>query len=351
VARKKDADGDDGLDGALAKFQTRWAKKGATVLDPRDSSLKPGPVSTGIVPLDDVLGGGIPRGRTTTVYGEYSSGKTLFCQLVIANAQREGDVCIFVDAERTFDPDWFALTGVDLDPTKLLVVRPRTLEECFDLICDALQTVRPAVLVMDSIPALVPKDMLKVEMSKQDFQGLHARKMTEGIRKANLSNDVTALIYVNQLRVNMGVKFGNPESLPGGKGIGFYSSVMIRVRRGRWLYDVEENEGEEAERDAQKIGFVLRVRAEKNKVAIPWRECELEFTFNGKVDPVGALIRLAIERGVIVTGAAGYYEVVGLPNKVHGLDRLKEVLRGDDEVRATIESAIQNPLAGALFGG
>ncbi len=349
VSRRKIPD--NNLDGALADFQKKWAKRGATVLDPRDESLKPSPVPTGIVPLDDVLGGGVPRGRTTCVYGEYSSGKTLFCQLVIANAQRQGGVCIFVDAERSFDPDWFALTGVDLDPTWLLVVRPRTLEECFDMICDALINVKPAVLVMDSIPALVPADMLKVEMSKKDFQGLHARKITEGIRKANLANDTTALIYVNQLRVNMGQKFGNPESLPGGKGLGFYSSVMIRVRRGKWLLDVEESEGDEYDSSAHKIGFVLKLRAEKNKVAIPWRECELEFMFTGKIDPVGALIRLAIERGAIVPGAAGYYDVVGVEAKVHGLERLKDALREDPDLCASIEAAVQKAPSGGVFGG
>ncbi|KKL19532.1 hypothetical protein LCGC14_2464500, partial [marine sediment metagenome] len=200
---------------------------------------------------DLMLGGGIPRGRTTVFIGEEQSGKTLLSQLAIAAAQRQGGIAMFFDIERTFDAKWFARTGVDLDPEKLIVVHPENLEQGFDMVVDALIKVKPDIIVMDSVSAMVPKDVLKVTMEEKDFRGLDAKKITAGIKKATQYNQDTALIIINQLRVNMGVVYGNPESQPGGKGLKFHTSLRVRVRRGAKLTTATED----GERDED--GFLL----------------------------------------------------------------------------------------------
>jgi len=328
--------------GKLVDFASRWNKKSKTpvVFDPNNIILQPGSISLDIPALDTILGGGIPRGRTTVLIGEPSSGKTLLSQLIIAASQRNGGNAIFFDAEHTFDPKWFSLTGVDTSAERLAVVRPRSLEQAFDMIVDALSIVKPDVLVLDSIPSLVPAVQMKADMEKQDFRGVHPRKITEGVAKATQYNDSTALVFINQLRTAMNVTFGNPESMPGGRGLRHHASLIIRVRRGKWLTsapDVAE-EGMEAftsleeDKDAERIGFMLKLRTDKSKIAAPWQSCEIKFYFTGKVDPLGSLIHLAIMRGVIQS-AQGYYELPGIERKVHGFSAVEELLRVDDGVK------------------
>ena len=342
----------------LEAFGKRWNKKaGAEVaFDPEDETLNPDAVSLDIPAVDMMLGGGMPRGRTTVVIGEPSSGKTLLAQLTIAAAQRRGGRAMFFDVERTYDPKWFALTGVDTGPEKLLVVRPRSLEQGFDMVTDALENVRPEVLVVDSIPAMVPQAMMTdergrpVEMAKKDFRGLTARKITEGVAKATQYNQTTALVFINQLRVNMGVKFGNPESMPGGKGLKFHASLIMRVRAGKWLTTATEGDREtdedgfatlEDDKDARRVGFVLRLRTEKNKCAPPWQDCDLKFFFSGAVDPMGSLIHLAVQRGVI-EAAAGYYTLPGVDKKVHGLPAVEKAIRGDEGLKDRLVTEIRD---------
>lgn len=335
--RKKETE-----DNLLQSFAYKWNKKALTAFDPEDVVLKPGVVPTEIIALDEALGGGIPRGRTTILYGEYSSGKTFLSQLIIAAAQRQGGNAIFLDAERTFDPDWFRLTGVSLDEDKLLVVRPRTLEQTNDMVVDALQSVKPTVLVVDSIPALVPAEVLKMKMEEKDERGIHPRKMGMLVKNCTSFNDSTALIFINQLRTSMGITFGNPESLPGGKAIQYAASLMIRVRRGKWLTDAVASVDEEEDKEANRIGFALKLRTEKNKLAPPWKTVEVDFKFDGSIDPTGSLIRLAIERGVIQVTSPGYFQIHGFDNKIHGLDTLKAELRFNEELCALIVKMVQD---------
>jgi recombination protein RecA len=259
---------------SLSEWGKVWntkTKRSAT-FDPEDDDLIPEALSTEIPALDAMLGGGFCRGRTTTIFGEPSSGKTLLSQLLIAAAQRQGGRAMFFDVERTYDPRWFRMTGVDTDYEKLIVVRPANLEQSFDMLSDALVKVKPDVIVVDSIPAMVPKAILDADMEKQDFRGVHARKITEGMGQCTQDNTNTVLVFINQTRIAMNVRFGSPESLPGGKGIRFYSSVLLRTRRGTWLYDSGEGtDMDEWEEDTEKpkIGFTLKLRAEKNKLAPP----------------------------------------------------------------------------------
>ena len=333
----------------LDEWGKRWNKKTRTevVFDPRDEELDPGVIPLEIPAVDQLLGGGFPRGLTTILVGEPSSGKTLLSQLVIASAQRQGGTAVFFDIERSYHERWFRLTGVDTSPEKLRVVRPRNLEQAFDMVCDILEKVRPDVVVVDSIPALVPKAMLTAEMDKSDFRGVSARKVTEGIAKVTQYNRSTALIFINQLRVSMGVKFGNPESMPGGKALRFYSSLLVRVRRGKWLTDAEVDADEldftdVDEKDAKRIGFMLKLRTEKSRLAPPFQECELRFTFDGAVDWVGSLVHLALTRGVIGQPSTGYFTLPGEEAKVHGRIALEERIREDGELRAKLVGLVKS---------
>ncbi len=334
---------------ALRSFGERWNRKtkSEVAFEPEAEILSPEAVPLDIPAVDLMLGGGIPRGRTSILIGEPSSGKTLLSQLVIAAAQRHGGIAMFFDIERTYDAKWFALTGVDTSPEKLLVVRPKSMEQTFDMVIDALKKVKPAVIVVDSIPAMVPQDMMKASMEDKDFRGLSARKITEGVAKATQYNNETALIFINQLRINMGVKFGNPESMPGGKGLRFHASLLVRVRRGAWLHTVSEEDRDEDGfatledgKDAKRIGFMLRLRTEKNKCAPPWQDCELKFFFNGTIDPLGSLIHLAQQRGIIeVTGS--WFKLPGVAKKLHGLPAVEEAIRGDEELKTRLVAEIQ----------
>ncbi len=335
---------------SLDDWSNEWNKKtkADVVFDPDDDILTPGVISFDIPAVDLMLGGGIPKGRTTMFFGEKSTGKTLLAQLVIAQAQKAGGKTLFFDIERTYDPKWFALTGVDTSKSSLRVVRPQNLEQAFDMVRDALKNMHPDVIVVDSIPALVPAAMLDADMEKQDFRGLSARKITEGVSRATQFNQDTALIFINQLRNDMGVTFGNPERLPGGKGLKFHVSLMVRTRRGAWLTDADVPEGElpdldtvlESDKEPKRIGFMLRLRTEYNKLAPPQQSASLRFTFDGQVDPIGSLVHLAIQRGVI-EAARSFYTVPTIEKRLHGLGAVEKLLKGDEELKERIIQAVK----------
>ena len=329
----------------LEDWSQEWNRKtkADVVFDPDDDILEPGFISLGFPTVDLMFGGGIPRGRSTMFFGEKSTGKTLLSQLAIAKAQKAGGTAVFFDIERTYDPKWFALTGVDTSKKSLRVVRPRNLEQAFDMVCDLLDTISPDIIVMDSIPALVAKAEMEASMETQDFRGLSARKITAGVKRATQYNQNTALIFINQMRTEMGVTFGNPEKLPGGKALKFHMSLMVRTRRGAWLTDADVPEDElpdldtvlESDKDPRRIGFMLRLRTEYNKLAPPQQSCNLRFTFDGQIDPIGSLVHLAIQRGVI-EAARSFYTVPTVDKKLHGLGAVEKLLKGDEELKERI---------------
>jgi recombination protein RecA len=338
----------------LEAFGERFNKraKRQVFFDPTDEILEPGLISLGseMLAVDEILGGGLPRGRTSMIIGEPSSGKTLLAQLFIAAAQRQGGTAVYIDAEHTYSRRWFEATGVECTKDKLSIGRPLYLEEAFDSIIEVIEKTSPAIVVIDSLPALLPKALVEAEMMKQDFRGVFPRKVSEGIGKLTGANMNTAVVIINQMRVSMGVTFGNPESIPGGLALKHYVTMTIRVRRGRWLTAVAgvENDltafgevAEQPEKDAKKVGFMLRLRTDKNKMASPWQEAELRFKFTGAIDPLGSIVSLAIERGIIVGGAAGYYRITGYEHSVHGREALEKLLRGDVELRASIIKAVR----------
>lgn len=335
----------------LEEFGKRLDKeaRAKVAFHPQSEELTPGEIPLGIPAIDLMLGGGIPRGKSSIFVGADSSGKTLLAQLVIAAAQRQGGSAIFFDVEHTYDPKWFALTGVQTDdPDKLLVVRPKNLEHAFDSATKALlYDDPPDVLVIDSIAALSPRDILNADMEKQDFRGLVPRKIGVGMDKLTQANRKTAIILINQIRVDMSVTWGNPETEPGGKKLRHLIAMRIRVRRSKWLTENSANVGEENftatledGKDSARIGFMLKLRVEKSKVAAPWGEAEIKHYFDGTIDPLGSLIHLAIKKGLI-TGAGSYYTVLDSEDKIHGMTNLEKLIREDDELKAQLTERIK----------
>lgn len=333
----------------LQEFARGWNKKGASVaFDPNDKLLNPDPIPLGIVELDRILAGGIPRGRTTLLIGEPSSGKTLLAQIIIRAAQHqsENSKCIFIDAEHTFDARWFEMTGVDVDPEHLVVIRPEHMEQSFDIVSDALLKYDPDVIVIDSLASLVPRDVMNATMTEKDFRGLDARKITAGVKKNTTENKRTALVFIQQMRTDLSVVRGNPEAIPGGKGLKHWSSAIIRCRRGKWLTDkgigIEGLDMISLDEDveARRIGFMLRLRVEKSKVGAPFQECEVKAYFSGAVDTLSSLVHMAIARGII-TASGSWYLIPGSEKKIQGIDAVEEIVRSDAVVRAAIELQLE----------
>ena len=335
----------------LEEFGKRLDKeaKAKVAFHPDDEIFALPDIPLGIPAIDAMFGGGIPRGKTCILYGDESSGKTLLSQLIIAAAQKEGGNAVFLDIEHTYDPKWFRLTNVQTDDVnKLLIVRPRNLEHAFDLMHKTLIEEQPDVLVLDSIAFLVAQRIMETKMEDSDNMGLEARKITQGIKKLTSINVRTAFIVINQVRMQLGVVFGNPETMPGGKALRNAASLIVRLRRGKWLTDASAEAGEEDmsislddKKDSARTGFMLKLRVEKSKVSAPWQEAELKSYFDGTIDPLGSLINMAIRKGLI-TGKAGYYSVLGDETKIHGMNNLENMIREDEDLKAKLTEMVTN---------
>lgn len=289
----------------------------------------------GIDTLDRALGGGFAFGRFALLYGEWSSGKSLISLFAIKAAQDQGYATAYIDVERTFDPDWAAVLGVDL--SKLLVSQPRSGEEAFDVL-DDLCRARFGMVIMDSIAACVPVKLLEGE---KDPLGARARLLNSRLAKTNTVNGVTAIVLINQMREGIGIMFGDPRVLPGGKGQHFFPSLKVKVTRGDWI---EEKIGEPTKPGdkprKKRVGYHLKVVIEKNKQggSHMFDEGEVPFLFSGVVDVVAGLVPLALDLGIIRQSGANY-EVLG--EKIFGRRNLVEHLTQHPEVQEQLRRAIQ----------
>lgn len=331
----------------LEEFGKRLDKiaKQRVAYHPEDAIFTPPDISLGedYKAVDDMFGGGIPRGKTSIFYGVESSGKTLLSQLIIAAAQKEGGNAVFLDIEHTYDPKWFALTDVQTNSAdKLLIVRPRNLEHAFDIMQQTLTEAQPDVLVLDSIGFLVSKGIMEANMEDGETMGIFPKKVTQGIKKLTSINVKTALIIINQVTMKMGVVYGNPEIMPGGMALRNAASLIIRLRKGAWLTENSRGVGEEemgltleGKKDSARTGFILKMRTEKSKVSTPWQEAELKSYFNGIIDPLSSFINLAIRKGLI-KGSGGYYTVLDSENKIHGMSNLESLIRDDDSLKTKL---------------
>lgn len=284
-------------------------------------------VSTGSIALDLALGvGGLPKGRVTEIYGPESSGKTTLALHVVAEAQKLGGKCAFIDAEHALDPIYAEAIGCDVND--LLVSQPDTGEQALTITNKLIESGALDVIVVDSVAALTPAKEIEGEMG-DSFVGLHARLMSQAMRKivANLNNSKTILIMINQLREKIGVMFGSPETTTGGKALKFYASVRLDIRRIETL-----------KADGEASGNKTRVKVVKNKVAPPFRQAEFEITYGEGISRTGDIVDIAAEIGILDKKGA-WYAYQG-ENIGQGRANTKIFLDENPDIRETIADTI-----------
>ena len=285
--------------------------------------------------LDIALGGvGIPRGRVTELFGPESSGKTTLALHIIASAQKAGGIAAFIDAEHALDTTWAKRLGVDV--SSLLVSQPDTGEQALDIAEMLIASNSVDVIVVDSVAALTPKAEIEGEMG-DSHMGLQARLMSQAMRKLTgiISKSKTALIFINQIRMKIGVMFGNPETTTGGKALKFYSSVRLDLRR---LNTLKDNTG--------AIGSRVKARVVKNKIAPPFREAEFDIMFDSGISYEGDLLDLAMARGIVER--SGAWINYGSGRLGQGRENAKKYLVENPELREEIKAKV---LAGKDLAG
>src|SRR5438270_1825782 len=288
-------------------------------------------VSTGSIGLDAALGiGGLPRGRVIEIYGPESSGKTTVATHVIAEAQKKGGMCAFIDAEHAFDSSYAQKLGVDID--NLLISQPDYGEQALEIADRLILSGALDVVVIDSVAALVPKSELEGEMGDSKM-GLHARLMSQALRKltATISKTNTICIFINQLREKIGVMFGNPETTTGGNALKFYASVRLDIRRISQIKD-----GEEA------VGNHVKVKVVKNKVAPPFRSAEFDIIFGEAISKTGEILDMGVEMN-IVQKSGSWFSYNG--DKLgQGRDAVRKLLIDNPELSNEIETKIREKI-------
>jgi recombination protein RecA len=319
-------DREKSLDMALVQIDKQFGK-GSIMRMGDKTSMAIESISTGALSLDLALGiGGLPRGRVTEIYGPESSGKSTLAMHVVAEAQRNGGVCAYIDAEHAMDPIYAKAIGVDID--QLLISQPDTGEQALE-ICDML--VRSGaidVVVIDSVAALTPRAEIEGDMGDSHV-GLQARLMSQALRKltGNLSKTQTIAIFINQLREKIGVMFGSPETTPGGRALKFYSSVRLDIRRIESLKD-----------GAEVVGNRTRVKVVKNKVSPPFRQAEFDIMYGKGISREGTLLDIAVDLGIVTKSGAWFtYEGEQLGQ---GRENAKAFLTDNPEVMMEVSDKV-----------
>ena len=310
---------------AIEQIQKQFGK-GAIMKLGEKTGVKVDVIKTGILPLDIALGvGGMPRGRIIEIYGPEASGKTSLCLSLIAQAQKEGGVAAFIDAEHALDPNWAKILGVNLD--NLLISQPDTGEQALEIAETLIRSGGVDVVVVDSVAALVPRSEIEGEMGEAQM-GVQARLMSQALRKLTsvVSKSKTIVIFTNQIRMKIGVMFGNPETTPGGLALKFYSSIRIDVRKIETL-----------KKGDQIYGSRVRIKIVKNKVAPPFKEAIITITKEG-IDKNEAILEAALNSGVITrTGS-----FIKFDDKVlgQGREQVKELLAKDEQLRQQLTKQV-----------
>ncbi|MDP1723404.1 MAG: recombinase RecA [Alphaproteobacteria bacterium] len=316
------------LDSALSQIEKAFGKGSIMRLGQQESAVDVDAISTGSLSLDLALGiGGLPRGRIVEIYGPESSGKTTLALQVIAEAQKTGGICAFIDAEHALDPHYARKLGVNTD--ELLISQPDAGEQALEIADTLVRSGSIAVVVIDSVAALVPRAELEGEMGDTHV-GLQARLMSQALRKftGSISRTGCLVIFINQIRHKIGVMFGSPETTTGGNALKFYASVRIDIRRIGTIKDKE-----------QAIGNQTRVKVVKNKVAPPFRVVEFDIMFGEGISKTGELIDLGVKAGVVDKAGAWFSykdQRVG-----QGRENAKIFLRDNPQIAAEIETTIR----------
>jgi recombination protein RecA len=339
VIERESMDKSKALDAALGQIERAFGKGSIMRLGQNENVVETEAISTGSLGLDIALGiGGLPRGRVAEIYGPESSGKTTLALHVVAEAQKQGGTCAFIDAEHALDPAYAGKLGVKVED--LLISQPDTGEQALEIADTLVRSGAVDVLVIDSVAALVPRAELEGEMGDSHV-GLHARLMSQALRKltGSISRSRCMIIFINQIRMKIGVMFGNPETTTGGHALKFYASVRLDIRRIGSIKDRET-----------VVGSQTRVKVVKNKVAPPFRVVEFDIMYGEGVSKTGELIDLGSAAGVVEKSGAWFSyngQRIG-----QGRENAKQFLKENPQVAGEIEKTIrQNAglVAGAMM--
>jgi recombination protein RecA len=316
------------LAAALSQIERQFGKGSVMKLGKNDRSMDIEAVSSGSLGLDIALGiGGLPKGRIVEIYGPESSGKTTLALHTVAEAQKKGGICAFIDAEHALDPVYARKLGVNID--ELLISQPDTGEQALE-ICDTLvRSGAVDVMVIDSVAALVPKAELEGEMGDA-LPGLQARLMSQALRKltASINKSNTMVIFINQIRMKIGVMYGSPETTTGGNALKFYASVRLDIRR----------IGAIKERD-EVVGNTTRVKVVKNKLAPPFKQVEFDIMYGEGVSKMGEILDLGVKAGIVEKSGAWFsYDSQRLGQ---GRENSKAFLKANPDITAKIETSIR----------
>ena len=328
VSKEQNNDRKRALDAALSQIDRAFGKGSVMKLGSRDLGLATDAVSTGSLGLDIALGiGGLPRGRVIEVYGPESSGKTTLALHVVAEIQRKGGTAAYVDAEHALDPVYASKLGVDIN--EMLISQPDTGEQALEITDTLVRSGGVDIVVIDSVAALTPKAELDGEMG-DSLPGLQARLMSQALRKltGSISKSNTIVLFINQIRMKIGVMFGNPETTTGGNALKFYSSVRLDIRR----------IGAIKERD-EVVGNQTRVKVVKNKVAPPFKQVEFDIMYGVGISKVGELVDLGVKAGIVEKSGSWYsYDGARIGQ---GRESAKTFLTDNPDIADKIEKAIR----------
>ncbi len=329
VVEKDGSDKQKALEAALSQIERAFGKGSVMKLGQREAALAVETISTGSLGLDIALGiGGLPRGRVVEIYGTEGSGKTTLALHAIAEAQRKGGTCAFVDAEHALDPGYAAKLGIDID--ELLISQPDAGEQALEITDTLVRSGAVDVVVIDSVAALVPRAELEGEMGDVHV-GLQARLMSQALRKltSSISRSRCLVIFINQIRMKIGVMFGNPETTTGGMALKFYSSVRLDIRR----IGVIKNRDE-------IVGNQTRVKVVKNKLAPPFRKVEFDIIYGEGISKTGELIDLGVAAGVVEKSGSWFsYDSQRIGQ---GRGNAAQFLKDNPDVAAAIEAAVRH---------
>ena len=328
VGKEDNGDRKRALEAALSQIDRAFGKGSVMKLGSRDLGLATDSVSTGSLGLDIALGiGGLPRGRVIEIYGPESSGKTTLALHAVAEAQKKGGIAAYIDAEHALDPGYARKLGVDID--EMLISQPDTGEQALEITDTLVRSGGVDIIVIDSVAALTPKAELEGEMG-DSLPGLQARLMSQALRKltASISKSNTIVIFINQIRMKIGVMFGNPETTTGGNALKFYSSVRLDIRRIGAIKDRDE-----------VVGNQTRVKVVKNKVAPPFKQVEFDIMYGVGISKVGELVDLGVKAGIVEKSGSWYsYDGARIGQ---GRESAKTFLTDNPDIADKIEVAIR----------